>query len=171
MGTSNGPGARTRTRATSAPPKNLAPGRGGVPAIRGRGIVGRMPSGPTRPGLGGPRAVGNNQFRALQDRVSSIDKARAEDAARVAAEMEAERTKVEELRANHVSLSKELAEARTQEITQRRELVNASGQIEDLKRKHAHEVEELEDTARKKDREIRELKDDLRYVKEDLERE
>lgn len=171
MARSTGAGPPMRSRATSAPPKNMVVGRGHAPSNRGRGPAGRMPSGPSRPGFANLHSVGNDQFQALHDRVSSIDKARAEDAARVAAEMESERTKVEELRTNHVTLSKELAEARSQEITQRRELVNASGQIDDLKRKHVREVEDLEDAARKKDREIRELKDDLRYVKEDLERE
>lgn len=161
-------GVAARTRSTSAPGATRGGARG-----RGRGAPpGRnFSGGPVRPGPNARVAIGSEQFLALQDKVSSIESARAEDAARVAAEMEAERQKVNELQANHVALSQELAESRTQETTQRRELLNASGQIEDLKRKHAHEVEELEDAARKRERELRDVKEDLRYAKEDLERE
>lgn len=171
----NKPGVAPRTRSTSAPAKGLAAsgmarggGRGrGRGAPPGRGVSG----GPIRPGIGSKMNVNNEEFLALQEKVSSIEAARAEDAARVAAEMEAERQKVSELQTNHMTLSQELAESRSQEITQRRELMNASGQIEDLKRKHVHEIEELEDAARKRERELRDVKEDLRYAKEDLDRE
>ena len=76
---------------------------------------------------------------ALQSQVTNIESARAADAARLASEMEAERQKVTELQANHLTLSNELTEARTMGSTHRRELANANEMIEELKRKHVLE--------------------------------
>ncbi|KAI5124211.1 hypothetical protein M0805_005061 [Coniferiporia weirii] len=173
---STGPAVPTRARATSAPPRNIGSLRPAAStsslAARGRAPAGRVVSGgASRPTRAAGPGVDSKQFLALQDKVSCIDRARAEDASRVAAEMEAERAKVNDLRANQLALSKELAEARSQEVTQRRELMNASEQIEDIKRRHAHEIDDLEESLRKRERELREVKEDLRYVKEDLERE
>ena len=85
--------------------------------------------------------------------------------------MEAEQKKLEELKADHNNLSKELADARSLEMNQRRELVNVSDELEALKRKHANELLDLEAEIKKKEREIRELKEDLRLCEDDLERE
>lgn len=85
--------------------------------------------------------------------------------------MEAERNKVAELQANHLALSRELANARSQELNQRRELVNASDEIESLKKKHAREIMDLEMDLQKRDRELREVNEDLRLCRSDLERE
>ncbi|OCB85473.1 kinesin-domain-containing protein [Sanghuangporus baumii] len=163
-----------RTRATSAPAKSAVQPRNAATsttAARGRAPSAR--GGPVRPGpvTRASAAVNNQQFNTLQNKVSAIETARAADAARVAAEMEAERAKMAELQANHLTLSQELAEARNQEVTQRRELVNASGQIEDMKRRHAREIDELDESLRKKERELRETKEELRCTQEDLERE
>ena len=164
-----------RTRAISAPAKSVVPPRNAAaPTTAARGRAPSARGGPVRPGpvtRASAAAVNGQQFAALQDKVSSIEAARAADAARVAAEMEAERAKVSELQANHLTLSQELAEARSQEVTQRRELVNASGQIEDMKRRHAREIDELDESLRKKERELRETKEELRCAQEDLERE
>jgi kinesin family member C1 len=183
----NRPIIQPRSRATSAPPKAQAPpprplaststaatrGRGfGARGARGgRGGRGGSSTGPQRPGPVTRSTVNNQEFLALQSQVTSIESARAADVARVASEMEAERTKVSELQANHQSLSKELVEARTMGNTHRRELANASEMIEELKRKHVREVDDLEENARKKERELRETKDELRYAQEDLQRE
>ncbi|TFK39613.1 P-loop containing nucleoside triphosphate hydrolase protein [Crucibulum laeve] len=85
--------------------------------------------------------------------------------------MEAERSKVSELQANQLALSRELANAKSQELNQRRELVNASDEIENLKKRHAREVMDLEMDVKKRDREIREVNEDLRVCRGDLERE
>lgn len=85
--------------------------------------------------------------------------------------MDAERNKVAELQANHLAISRELANAKSQELNQRRELIHASDEIENLKKKHGREVMDLEMDIKKRDREIREVTEDLRVCRSDLERE
>ncbi|KIJ65298.1 hypothetical protein HYDPIDRAFT_175253 [Hydnomerulius pinastri MD-312] len=85
--------------------------------------------------------------------------------------MDAERTKVAELEANHRALSRELASSKAVELDKRRELVNASDEMEKMRMKHSREVMELEMEIQKRAREIRELTEELRLAKEDLERE
>lgn len=181
---STGPTLNSKTRATSAPPKTI----GGLrppttsTAMRGRANLGRSVSGgPSRPGPSG--GITDTRFQALQEQVSSIEAARAADAARLASEMEEERAKVAELQANQDALSKELVE---KETARRRELNNVSEEIDELKRRHSREIEELQrrhsreieelETSSKrrerdKDRELRDAKEDLRIAQTDLERE
>ena len=103
--------------------------------------------------------------------MTSLEAARAADSARLASEMEAERAKVSELQANHLALSRELAQSKTEEINQRRELGIASEELEHLKKRHANEIMDLEMDIKRKDRENRELQDELRVCKSELERE
>lgn len=156
----------TTTRGTSAPPVGAA-GRVAAKPTSARATTGRTVSGP----LAGGRSSDDKRFNELQSQLTSIEKARAADAARLAADMEAERDKVAELQSNHLALSRELATAKSQEINQRRELVHASDEIENLKKKHAREVMDLEMDVKKRDREIREVSEDLRMCRSDLERE
>ncbi|KAF5316122.1 hypothetical protein D9619_006622 [Psilocybe cf. subviscida] len=153
------------TRGTSAPPTSAKPPSRTGPATRA--TAGRVV--PARPGS---RAGGEDKrFTELQSQLTSIEEARAADAARLAADMEAERNKVNELQANHIALSRELASAKSQELNQRRELVHASDEIDNLKKRHANEVMDLEMDVKKRDREIREVNEDLRVCRGDLERE
>ncbi len=164
--------ARRVTRATSAPPKR-EPVRPPVrPAPGTRAPINRVASG-SRTATGGPRlrGAGDDRFQALQDQVTSIEYARAVDAARLAADMESERAKLSELQANHNALSRELAVAKSQEMNQRQELSNASDELEQMKRRHANELMDMDMDMKKKERMIRELKDDLRMCQSDLERE
>lgn len=153
------------TRATSAPPKSSGPirttSRPMVPSrvTSGKGVAGST----TRPD--------DARFTSLQAQVSSIESARAADAARLAQEMEAERQKVANLQANHMALSRELMAARTQEQAQRHELIHTSDELESLKKKHVQEVMDLEMDMRRKERETRELKEDLRLAQDELQRE
>jgi kinesin family protein C1 len=156
----------TTTRGTSAPPVGAA-GRVAAKPTSARGTTGRTVSGP----LAGGRSSDDKRFNELQSQLTSIENARAADAARLAADMEAERDKVAELQANHLALSRELATAKSQEINQRRELVHASDEIENLKKKHAREIMDLEMDVKKRDRVIREVSEDLRMCRSDLERE
>lgn len=142
-------------RATSAPPKATVPIRP---------VAGRT----TRTASG---SVQDKRFQSLQDQVSSIESARAADAARLAAEMDRERSKLSELQANHVALTRELAAAKTQELTYHQEVIHASDQIDQLKKQHTRELEDLELDMRRKDREIRELKEELHAAQADVERE
>lgn len=151
-------------RATSAPPRPTA----------GRSATSRpTASRPNvnRPSRVSPASAEDKRFQSLQDQVSSIESARAADAARLAADMELERAKLAELQTNHLALSRELAAAKTQELTQRRELDHASDELDLLRKKHAREVEEMASDARRKEREMRELREDLRMCQGDLERE
>ncbi|KAG6830234.1 hypothetical protein H0H87_008791 [Tephrocybe sp. NHM501043] len=141
-------------RGTSAPPASRPP-----PPTRARTVSGRAVS------------AEDKRFTQLQTQLTSIESARAADAARLAQDMEAERAKVAELQENHAAMSKELAAARNQEMTQRRELVHASDEIEGLRKKHAREVQDLEMDMKQKDREIREVNEDLRLCRGDLDRE
>jgi len=133
-------------------------------------MVGRSASGsgPVRPPS---RTSDDKRFNQLQTQLTSIEEARAVDAARLAEAMEAERSKVSELQANHLALSRELATAKSQELNQRRELVHASDEIENLKKKHSREIMDLEMDVKKRDREIREVNEDLRVCRSDLDRE
>lgn len=157
------------TRGTSAPPASVKPPS--RPGLNTRATAGRVVSG-SGPGRAGSRAGGEDKrFTELQTQLTSIEEARAADAARLAADMEAERNKVNELQANHIALSRELAAAKSQELNQRRELVHASDEIDNLKKRHASEVMDLEMDIKKRDREIREVNEDLRVCRGDLERE
>jgi kinesin family member C1 len=157
------------TRGASAPPtSNKLPAK---PSAAARTAAGRTVSGsgPVRSTSG--RASDDKRFNELQSQLTSIEIARAADAARLASDMEAERNKVAELQSNHLALSRELAAAKSQELNQRRELVHASDEIENLKKKHGREVMDLEMDVKKRDREIREVNEDLRVCRTDLERE
>lgn len=111
-----------------------------------------MVSGPAR-----GRAADEERFQALQEQVTSI-----------AADMESERAKREELEANHQAL---LTTTQTQELNQRRELDAALDELETLKRKHSNDLLDWETEIKRKERQIRELEEDLRLREEDLERE
>ena len=66
--------------------------------------------------------------------------------------MEAERSKVSELQANHLALSRELVTAKSQELNQHRELVHASDEIKNLKKRRSREITDLEMDIKKRDR-------------------
>ena len=155
--------ASRMARATSAPPKTTTVRS--VSASRARPIVGRVPSGTT---TGVPS---DKRFTDLQNQVSSIESARAADAAALAASMASERAKVSELQANHIALSRELATAKSHEVTQRRELGLASDEIDALKKRHDREVRDLEENLKKRERQWRELGEEARVLRGDLERE
>lgn len=158
--------ARRTQRATSAPPKSEPIRPPARPTIGLRATGSRVASGPLR-GKGND----DQKFQALQEQVASIESARAADAARLAADMDAERAKLAELHDHHIALSKELHDARSKELDQLRELSSASDQLETLKRKHANELMDLEADIKKKERRIRELEEDLRLAQDDLDRE
>lgn len=147
-------------RATSAPPKSTVVRS--ASGSRPRPAAGRVASGGGLP---------DKRFMDLQNQVSSIESARAADAAALAASMASERAKVSELQANHLALSRELATAKSQEMSQRRELVVASDEIDALKKRHQREVMDLEMDLKKREREGRELGDEVRMLRGDLERE
>ena len=84
--------------------------------------------------------------------------------------MEAERSKVSELQANHLALSRELVTAKSLELNQHRELVHASDEIKNLKR-HSREITDLEMDIKKRDRKIRKVNEDLRVCRNDLDQE
>ncbi|KAG2011158.1 kinesin [Coprinopsis cinerea AmutBmut pab1-1] len=166
--------ATTRpTRGTSAPPvssnASTRPVRAAAarpttgPAATARG--GRTVSGPTRAGA----AATTRRTAGLSN--SQVQLARQADLDRLAQDMAAERSKVSELQANHLALSRELSEAKAQELSHRRELVNFTDELEDMRKKHRKEVAELEAELRKKDREARDATEDLRLTRADLERE
>lgn len=85
--------------------------------------------------------------------------------------MDAERAKLSELQANHLVLSRELAAAKSHDLTRRRELEDRSEEIEQLKRTHADAILNLEMDLKRKERENVDLNDELKYCKNDLERE
>ena len=167
---------RRSQRATSAPPTRppsaaSRPGpsasRPGAAAAR-RPVNGRIASG-SQIKPNGPFDF--QSLQALEDRVATVETARAADAARMSADMEAERAKVAELQANHMAISRELATTKSQEINQRRELGIASDELDQLKRKHSNQIADMEMDMNRKDRKIRELEDDLHHSQEELERE
>ncbi|TFK92597.1 kinesin-domain-containing protein [Polyporus arcularius HHB13444] len=152
-------GPRRITRATSAPPKT-APIR---PPAR--------PTSRTKLSSARPTAANDDRFDAIQQQISSIEAARAADAARLDAELAQERAKRSDLQASHEALSRELTNAKSQELAQRKELFIASDELNSLRQRHEREISELQADLRKKDRELRELNEDLRMYQGDLERE
>ena len=163
------PALTQSTRGASAPPiSNKPPSK---PSTATRTTTARTASGSRPVKSTSGRLSDDKRFNELQSQLTSIEQARAADAARLASDMDAERSKVAELQSNHLALSRELAAAKSQELNQRRELVHASDEIENLKKKHAREVMDLEMDIKKRDREIREVNEDLRMCRNDLERE
>ncbi|TCD69102.1 kinesin-like nuclear fusion protein [Steccherinum ochraceum] len=168
---------RRTQRATSAPPTRPPSSTGSRPGssiarpttAAKRPAAGRVASGPGAQLK--PNGPFDFQFQALEDRVASVENARAADQARMHADMESERTKVAELQANHLAMSRELAAAKSQELTQRRELGIASDELEQLKRRHANTIADMEMDTSRKDRKIRELEEELRSTQADLETE
>ena len=155
-------------RGASAPPTSKPPSK---PSTATRTATSRTASGSGFVKSTSGRSSDDKRFNELQSQLTSIETARAADAARLASDMEAERNKVAELQSNHLVLSRELAAAKSHELNQRRELVHASDEIENLKKKHAREVMDLEMDVKKRDREIRDVNEDLRVCRSDLERE
>ena len=157
-------------RSTSAPPRSII-----TRSVSGSSIVARAAA--TRPvagraaGVSRPGNQDDKRFTDLQNQVTSIASARAADAAALAASMASERAKVTELQANHLAISRELANAKSEELNQRRELVVASDQIDKLRKKYQQEVIDLEMDLKKREREAKELSEELKVMKGDLERE
>jgi kinesin family member C1 len=91
--------------------------------------------------------------------------------ARLATDMDAERTKVAALQAEQFTRIRELASARTQEIGHKRELIPKTDELEALRKWHARELLELEAEAQRRERELHDVNTDLTTTREDLERE
>ncbi|KAF8449247.1 P-loop containing nucleoside triphosphate hydrolase protein [Boletus edulis BED1] len=145
---------RRSTRATSAPPKSSSA---------------TLRSGRRRVASGSTRTT--ETLRDLQNQVTSLGSAQASNALRIAQHLDAERTKVAEIQADHHALYHELASSREAELDKRRQLVDSTEQLEQLRLKHAKEVSEFEIQLQKRTNEIRQLSEDLRGTKADLGRE
>ncbi|KAJ3491622.1 hypothetical protein NLI96_g550 [Meripilus lineatus] len=161
--------ARRTQRATSAPPRSTIPITRAGPATRSTTAARRPIAG--RAGPSNINKPEDKRFQSLQQQVTSIASNRAADVARFAADMDAERAKLSELQANHLVLSRELAAAKSHDLTRRRELEDRSEEIEQLKRTHADAILNLEMDLKRKERENVDLNDELKYCKNDLERE
>jgi kinesin family member C1 len=158
------------TRATSAPPKSVTPRFVSQPVAQPRPAGVRTVSGPQWPTFGG---IGTHHFRiqASQNQDRPIANSRMEENARLAADMDAERTKVATLQAEQLTRAHELAAARTQEISHRRELISQTDELEALRKWHARELLELEEDANRRERELQDVSAELATTCEDLERE
>jgi kinesin family protein C1 len=157
-------------RATSAPPKSVAPRYVSQPVAFPRPAGVRTVSGPQRTT---PNGISTPDFRfqVLQSQMEPFVSSRTAENARLAAEMDAERTKVAALQAEQLTRTRELATARTQELSHRRELIPKTDELEALRKWHARELLELETDARRRERELHDVNDDLTTTREDLERE
>ena len=158
------------TRATSAPPKSAAPRHVPHPVALLRPAGARTASGPQRIAFNG---INTYDFRVLQQsqKDSTVNSTRMAENARLATDMDAERTKVAALQAEQVTRTRELAAARTQEINHKRELIPKTDELEALRKWHARELLELEAEARRRERELHDVNTDLTTTREDLERE
>lgn len=161
------------TRATSAPPKSGAPRHVSQPQPaalpRPTGI--RTVSGPHRATLNGIGAY-DFRFQASQSQTQPIvSNSRSAENARLAADMDAERTKVAALQVEQLTRARDLAAARTQDISHRRELISQTDELESLRKWHARELLELEADARRRERELHDVSADLATTREDLDRE
>lgn len=157
------------TRATSAPPKSVAPRFVSQPVAQPRPTV-RTVSGPQRSTFNG---IGTYDFRfqASQNQDQPIANLRIAENARLAADMDAERTKVAALQAEQLTRARELAATRTQEINHRRELISQTDELDALRKWHARELLELETDASRRERELQDVSAELATTREDLERE
>lgn len=158
------------TRATSAPPKSVAPRHISQPVTFPHPAGVRTVSGPQRTTLNG---IGAHDFRFQMPQIQtqSIAGSRIAENAKLAADMDAERTKVAALQAEQLTRSRDLAAARTQEIGHRRELISQTDELEALRKWHARELLELEAEARRRERELAKVSADLATTREDLEQE
>ena len=98
-----------------------------------------------------------------------MSSSRMAENARLATDMDAERTKVAALQAEQLTRSRGLATARTQETSHRRELVPKTDELEALRKWHAREIIELEAEARRRERELHDVDADLTTTRQDLE--
>jgi predicted RNase H-like nuclease (RuvC/YqgF family) len=89
----------------------------------------------------------------------------------VAADMEAERTKVASLEAFRSNLQTELTTTKTQELESRRTMLAAADELAALRSKYSSTVSDLELTISRKDRECRELKEEVEILRGELRRE
>ncbi|KAF8552228.1 kinesin-domain-containing protein [Imleria badia] len=112
-----------------------------------------------------------DSFRDLQNQVTSLESAQTANALHIAQQMDAERTKVAEIQADHRALYHELASSKEAELDKRRQLVDSTEQLEKLRLKHEKEISEFEMQLQKRASEIRQLSENLRVAKEDLHRE
>ena len=158
------------TRATSAPPKSVAPRFVSQPVAQPRPAAARTVSGPQRSTFNG---IGTYDFRfqASQNQDQPIANSRMVENARLAADMDAERTKVAALQAEQLTRARELAAARTQDSSHRRELISQTDELEALRKWHARELLELEAEASRRERELQGVSAELATAREDLERE
>ncbi len=160
------------TRATSAPPKSVAPRYVSQPLALPRPAGVRTVSGPQRAAFNG---INTHDFCFQVSQESQMEtfvsSSRMAENARLAADMDAERTKCSALQTEQLTRTRELAAARTQEIGHRRELIPKTDELEALRKWHAREILELEADARRRERELHDVDADLTTTREDLERE
>ena len=157
------------TRATSAPPKSANHRSVPQPAALPRPASVRTASGPQRTAFNG---IGTHDFRFQVSQQSQMEPvvSMAENA-RLATDMDAERTKVAALQAEQLTRTRELAATRMQEVSHRRELIPKTDELEALRKWHARELLELEAEARRRERELHDVDADLTTTRQDLERE
>ena len=160
------------TRATSAPPRSAAPRHVPEPVAPPRPAGVRTASGSQRIAFNG---ISTHDFRFQVSQQSQVEpvmnSSRIAENARLATDMDAERTKVAALQAERLTRSRELATARTQEIGHKRELIPKTDELEALRKWHARELLELEAEARRRERELHNVNVDLTTTRQDLERE
>ena len=160
------------TRATSAPPKSATPGYVPQPVALLRPAGVRTTSGPQRTAFNG---ISTHDFRLQVSQQTQMEpvvsSSRMAENARLATDMDAERTKVAALQAEQHTRTRELATARTQEISHKRELIPKTDELEALRKWHARELLELEAEARRRERELHDVNADLTTTCQDLERE
>jgi kinesin family member C1 len=157
-------------RATSAPPKSAAPRYVSQPTAFSRSTGARTLSGSQKPTFGGVSGDGF-RFQTLQGQARSFVCSRTAEHASLAADMDAERTKVATLQAEQLTRARDLASARAQEVSRRRELISQTDELEALRRRHARELIELEEEAQIRERELKGTRVDLTATREDLDRE
>jgi kinesin family protein C1 len=130
----------------------------------------RTASGPQRPTFNG-NSTYDFRFQPSQTQAQSMANSRTAENARLAADMDAERSKVVSLQTEQLTRTRELAAARTQEISHRRELIPQTDELEAMRKRHARELLELEADARRRERELHDVSGDLAAARGDLERE
>ena len=160
------------TRATSAPPKSVTPHYVSQPVAFPRPAGARTASGPQRTAFNG---IGTHDFRLHVSQPNQMEPvvsgSRMAENARLATDMDAERTKVAALQVEQLTRTRELATVRKQEISHKRELIPKTDELEALRKWHARELLELEAEARQRERELHDVNADLTTTREDLERE
>jgi len=130
-----------------------------------------MSTGRSVSGSAKPTSGKTTDLASMHTRLTTLEAGREADAARVAAQLQAERDTIRELQDNQHAMARELSDSKKEEMEQTTRLRDVSDELSQLKQAHARQIMELELSVMQKDSLHRQVSERLRVTEEDLERE